>query len=48
MQKGHGNHKRGSADALSKGFIQSLCGEFQKHNSIDPAYYENKMCIRDR
>ena len=41
MQKGHGNHKRGSADALSKGFIQSLCGEFQKHNSIDPAYYEN-------
>ena len=41
MQKGHGNHRRGSADALSKGFIQSLCGEFQKHNSIDPAYYEN-------
>ena len=40
MQKGHGNHRRGSADALSKGFIQSLCGEFQKHNQIDPAYYE--------
>ncbi|NCB62443.1 MAG: citrate synthase, partial [Clostridia bacterium] len=24
----------------STGFIQSLCGEFQKHNSIDPAFYE--------
>lgn len=24
----------------SVGFIQSLCGEYQKHNYIDPAYYE--------
>ena len=24
----------------SMGFIESLCGEFQKHNYIDPAYYE--------
>ncbi len=24
----------------SMGFIKSLCGEFQKHNQIDPAYYE--------
>ena len=24
----------------SMDFIKSLCGEFQKHNQIDPAYYE--------
>lgn len=24
----------------SMDFIESLCGEFQKHNYIDPAYYE--------
>ncbi|MEG1879026.1 MAG: citrate/2-methylcitrate synthase [Pseudoflavonifractor sp.] len=24
----------------SAGFIQSLCGEFEKHNHIDPAHYE--------
>lgn len=24
----------------SMGFLKSLCGEFQKHNQIDPAYYE--------
>ena len=23
----------------SMDFIKSLCGEFQKHNQIDPAYY---------
>lgn len=28
-------HTDGSMD-----FIKSLCGEFQKHNRIDPAYYE--------
>ncbi len=25
---------------ISKDFIESLCGEYQKHNQIDPAYYE--------
>ncbi len=25
---------------LSMGFVKSLCGEFEKHNRIDPAYYE--------
>ena len=25
----------------SQDFIQSLCGEFQKHNYIDPSYYEH-------
>ena len=25
---------------ISMGFIKSLCGEFQKHNQIDGAYYE--------
>ena len=30
-----------SDQALSTRFIQSVCGEFQKHNSIDPAYYEH-------
>ncbi len=24
----------------SAGFIESLCAEYQKHNQIDPAYYE--------
>ena len=24
----------------SAGLIESLCGEFEKHNRIDPAYYE--------
>ena len=24
----------------SMDFIESLCGEFEKHNRIDPAYYE--------
>ena len=28
-------------EARSRGFIESLCGEFQKHNSIDPALYEH-------
>ena len=22
-------------------FVHNLCGEFQKHNHIDPAYYQN-------
>ncbi len=30
-----------SQEARSRGFIESLCGEFQKHNSIDPALYEH-------
>ena len=25
---------------LSMDFIRSLCGEFEKHNRIDPAHYE--------
>ena len=25
---------------LSMGFVKSLCGEFEKHNRIDPVYYE--------
>ena len=28
------------ANMDTEGFIQSLCGEFEKHNHIDPAYYE--------
>jgi len=27
-------------DDVSMDFIKSLCGEFEKHNRIDPAYYE--------
>ena len=30
-----------SQEARSRGFIESLCGEFQKHNSIDPTLYEH-------
>ena len=30
-----------SQEAHSRGFIESLCGEFQKHNYIDPALYEH-------
>lgn len=28
------------SEETNMGFIQSLCGEFQKHNYIDPTYYE--------
>ena len=30
-----------SQEAHSRGFIESLCGEFQKHNYIDPTLYEH-------
>ena len=32
---------RGDEAAQTRDFIQSLCGEFQKHNYIDPSYYEH-------
>ena len=25
---------------IAKGFIESLCGEYRRHNYIDPAFYE--------
>lgn len=28
-------------DMLSAGFMESVCAQFQKHNSIDPSYYEH-------
>ena len=30
-----------SGATQSRDFIQSLCGEFQKHNYIDPSHYEH-------
>ncbi len=30
-----------SGETCSRSFIESLCGEFQKHNYIDPALYEH-------
>ncbi len=30
-----------AAETLSTRFIESVCAQFQKHNSIDPAYYEH-------
>lgn len=30
-----------SGETCSRNFIESLCGEFQKHNYIDPALYEH-------
>ena len=30
-----------SGETRSRSFIESLCGEFQKHNYIDPALYEH-------
>ena len=32
---------RGDEAAQTRDFIQSLCGEFQKHNYIDPSHYEH-------
>ncbi len=41
MQIGQSSSHAEGVALLTKGFIQSLCGEFQKHNSIDPAHYEH-------